>query len=260
MPAGAAHLPQALVRLVPVLLHVGEQLTLDRPGPVVGAQAARPGDVEAVHHLAVDVELELVDRAVADAHRPGGLVAVEPAEFELGQAALAGHAVHDLEVLGAAGDRAQQPRAPVARLLDVARADQRVERHRGVAQPAEAVVPVAHAAEIFRQRRGGGGDDAAGGGVGQRLQRDQRADHGLAVRALVGALGHPLVPHGLGLGELLLGRDLARHRLVRGMPGEHERQPLARLDGERGPVRVVAAAQRHGECSHTESGPPTACR
>ena len=60
-------------------------------------------------------------------------------------------------------------------LLDVAGGHQRVEGERRVAQPAEAVVPVAHAADELRQRRGGRGDDPAGRRVRERLERDQRA-------------------------------------------------------------------------------------
>ena len=47
----------------------------------------------------------------------------------------------------------------------------------GVAQPAVAVVPVAHAAELLGQRRRGRGHDAAGGRVGERLERDERPLH-----------------------------------------------------------------------------------
>ena len=76
---------------------------------------------------------------------------------------------------GLPGDRPQQPLAPRRGLVDVAAHHQRVEREGGVAQPAVAVVPVAHAAELLGQRRGRRGDDAAGRRVGQRLERDQRA-------------------------------------------------------------------------------------
>ena len=81
---------------------------------------------------------------------------------------------------GVPADRPQQPLPPGARLLGEAGVHQGVERERGVAQPAEAVVPVAHAAELLRQRGRRRGDDAAGRRVGQRLERDQRAQHRLA--------------------------------------------------------------------------------
>ena len=62
-----------------------------------------------------------------------------------------------------------------AGLLAIAAGEQRVERERRVAQPAVAVVPVAHAAELLGQRGRRRGDDAAGRRVGERLERDQRA-------------------------------------------------------------------------------------
>lgn len=58
-------------------------------------------------------------------------------------------------------------------LLDESRAKQRVQRERGIAQPAETVVPIAAAADLFRQRRGTGGHDAACLAVRQSLQRQQ---------------------------------------------------------------------------------------
>ena len=85
-----------------------------------------------------------------------------------------------------------------ARLVDVAADHQRVEGQAGVAHPAEAIVPVAHAADLLGQRRRRRRDDAAGRRVGQRLQREQRAHDGVAPRPLVGAAAGPLAPEALG--------------------------------------------------------------
>ena len=104
------------------------------------------------------------------------LVAVEPLELELGQAPLARDPVHDLEALREPGDRAEQPVAPRACLVVVARAHERQQRQRGVAQPAVPVVPVPHASERLGQRRRRRGHDAPRRLVGQRLQRHERAD------------------------------------------------------------------------------------
>ena len=81
---------------------------------------------------------------------------------------------------GRAGDGAQQPVPPGPGLFQVAGVQQRIQREGGVAQPAIAIVPVAHAAQLLRQRGGGGRHDAARRGVGQGLERDQRAQHLLA--------------------------------------------------------------------------------
>ena len=98
-------------------LEVVEQRALDGATPA-GRSGSRADArlVERVDHLAVDVELELLARRVADADRRGALVAGEPRELELGEAPLAGDAVHDLQVAGIAGDRAEEPAPPLGRL------------------------------------------------------------------------------------------------------------------------------------------------
>ncbi len=216
---------------------------------VVAGQAGHVRQVQGLDDLAVDVQLELPGRAVADPDGLGALVAGQPVERGLGQLALAGDAVHDLQVLRVAGDGPQQPLAPGAGLVAVAGAQQRGEGDGGVAQPGVAVVPVALAADVLRQRGGGGGDDAAGGGVGEALEGDQGAHHGLPVGALVGALAGPLAPEVLGGAEHRLGVRRAGRLQVRGLPGEGEGDPLAGRDGEVGvrgevaPVRLGLAVQ-----------------
>ena len=91
MLARAAHLPDAVVGLLPGALEEVEQRDLERPrsrrpSPTSARAAARMIDSD-VEHLAVDVELELVARRVADPHRRRALVAGEPVELELGRAA-----------------------------------------------------------------------------------------------------------------------------------------------------------------------------
>jgi hypothetical protein len=80
VPPRAADLPQALVGLVPAALEEVHQLADDGPGVVVGCQPMLADLVEAAEDLAVDVELELAGRAVADPHRPGAFVAGKPVE------------------------------------------------------------------------------------------------------------------------------------------------------------------------------------
>ena len=72
--------------------------------------------MQRVHQLAVDIELQLLVGGVADAHRPAVLVPGQPRQLVFGQPALAGDAVHDLHLRRMAGDGAQQPLAPGARL------------------------------------------------------------------------------------------------------------------------------------------------
>ena len=76
-------------------------------------------------------------------------------QLVLVEAPFARGAVHDLQLRRLAGHGPQQPVAPRRGLLHVAGEHQRVERERGVAQPAVAVVPVAHTADLLGQRRRG---------------------------------------------------------------------------------------------------------
>ncbi len=113
-------------------------------------QAQALGGVDGRQDFAVDVELELPRGGVADPHRFRAFVARQPVELELGEAARAGDAVHDLRVGRIARHGPQQPVAEGARLVDVAADHEGAQRQAGVAQPAEAVVPVAHAADATR--------------------------------------------------------------------------------------------------------------
>ena len=212
-----------------------------------------------VHHLAVHVELELLVRRVADAHRARARVAGEPRQLVLGDAALPADAVEDLRLRRIAGDRAQQPVAPRARLVGETGVEQRVERERRVAQPAVAVVPVALAADPLRQRRRRRGDDAAGRLVRERLQHDERRAHGLAVLALVPAAAEPLAPVALGVLERLLGVD-------RRAAGPDATGTRSSTNGTRSPARTVKSApcvmslgsRSIGVRSSRPSGPPMA--
>src|SRR5581483_11808016 len=65
----AADLPDPLVGHAPRLLEVLEERELDPPRVRVELEPVHARLIEAVEHLAVDVELELFARRVADAHR-----------------------------------------------------------------------------------------------------------------------------------------------------------------------------------------------
>jgi hypothetical protein len=70
VPPWAADLPDALVRLAPLRLQELEQGLLEVPGRLVALEADVAAQVQGVHDLAVDVELELLHGRVADPHRP----------------------------------------------------------------------------------------------------------------------------------------------------------------------------------------------
>jgi len=171
--SAAADLPDAVVGLGPAAgNHVDGAGQQPPEGGGDGAAVAviQPGGVEQV---AVDVELELVG-GVADPDRAGAAVAVQGVQLDLREQPFATHAVHELEVLGPAGGGAFQPAHEGMGLVGVAQGEQGVEVHGGIPQPAVAVVPVAHPAQLLGQGGGGGGHDGAGGGVGESLE-DQGA-------------------------------------------------------------------------------------
>ena len=209
--------------------------------------------------LAVDVELELLGRGVADADRPRALVAGQLVELELGQAPLAADPVHDLDRRRVAGADAQQEVAEGQRLVGVAGGEQRLEREHRVAQPAVAVVPVAHAADVLGQRRRRRGDHRAGRLGRHRLERDQRGQHLVAIRALVAAARAPLSPPRLRARERRVGVLDRRRLLVREMPGQ--REPLARaLDRDELGASPCRPRSRSGSgvLSRNASGPAVA--
>ncbi len=169
----AAHLPDAPVRLVPVLRGLLDLPLEDGPqrlGELVARLGVQPHGVE---HRAPHVVLPLVVRGVADPDGLRALVAGQVRQLELLQGLLATHAVHDLELPVVAADVLDE-REEVVRLAFQAEGVQPPERERRVADPRVPVVPVALPARGLGQRRGGGGDQRAGGGVGQPLQRQRR--------------------------------------------------------------------------------------
>src|SRR3989454_3520136 len=81
----AAHLPDALVRLAPVGADPVDQPDDVRPGVVPDGRAVLVVQVDGVHQLAVDVELEVVEGGVADTDRTRAHVALEVGQGLLGQ-------------------------------------------------------------------------------------------------------------------------------------------------------------------------------
>ena len=102
-----------------------------------------------VEELAVDVELALVPRAVADPYWPAVAPAAEVGQLAFGEVTFAADAEHDLEVEAAADLRCRGVRHELEELVGFVRAcrdPQRLEREARVADPRVAVVPVARAA------------------------------------------------------------------------------------------------------------------
>src|SRR6185312_12732867 len=123
--APAAYFPDSLVGIGPDRLEMVEQRALDPPSPLVLAQAAESRLIERVHELAVDIELQLGVRRVADADGAGTLIAGQPRYLPLRQPPLAGDGIHDLKLVGTAGNRAKEPSTPCPRLVVIPCSHQR---------------------------------------------------------------------------------------------------------------------------------------
>src|SRR5947209_5386708 len=193
--AASAHLPDAVVRLAPALDRArGHELYVVPPGVGYVAARALVVEVHGVEHLAVDVELRLVVRGVARPHGARAAVAFEVFEPALGGEGPAVERVDGLQAVAARDAEAVEPVEEVRGLVVVAEKHQRVEDERRVAQPRVAVVPVAHAADLFGQRRGRRGDERARRLVRQKLQGERAAAHVLGVTTFVAARVPPLLP------------------------------------------------------------------
>src|ERR1019366_4529133 len=114
--------------------------------------------------------LSLVDRGVADTDRTRVRIPSKVIQLLLGQLAGAVEGIHDLYVLGSARDGTQQPVAPQHGLLAITGLQQRLDRQRGGAQPAVAVVPVARPTKLLRQGSSWSGHNASSAPVCQDPQ------------------------------------------------------------------------------------------
>ena len=115
-------------------------------------------EVDGVHELAVDVELQLVVGAVAEPDRARAAVAVEVIQGLLRQVLPSVYPVHELQRpvgFGPLAARFQPVHEPL-RLFREPDAQETVEGEGGVPDPGVAVVPVALPADALGQAHGGG--------------------------------------------------------------------------------------------------------
>src|SRR5919204_1322305 len=206
-----ANLPEAVVGITPVRRDELDKLALQWPRPL-GIDAGATSGAEEVHHLAVLVELELARRVVANAHRSGPLVAAEPVELVFDQQPLLRDAVQDLDVIGIAANRPQQPVMPFPRLVRVSVFEQQLEDEGRIPEPAVAVVPISNPADDLRERGGGRSDDPARRRVRESLQGEQAADDLVAPFTVIGATARVAAPERVGAFDKLL--PVGRRRIV----------------------------------------------
>ena len=84
----------------------------------------------------------------------------------------------------------------------------------GIANPGVAIVPIATAAQLFRQAAGGSRDNGPCGFVGQEFQDQGRAMHHLAPTAAIRTLRQPVTPIIDRLFEQCFGLGLAEQRIA----------------------------------------------
>ena len=248
MPGPAAHLPDTGVGLAPAAADEVGDAGESPAGLAVEPPAGLRVDQCGLEQVAVDVQLGLPGGVVADPDRARAAVAVQ-LERALGCALAAVEAVEDLQArVGELGCVEQPPEERLG-LARAAQLQEGVERECRVAHPAEAVVPVALAADLLGQGGGRRRRDRSGGSVEEQLERQRAADHGVAPGAVVRALRSPAPPVGgrgfeacldlLAAREdqwLLVGRaqrDQRRAGLL--VPRSAQRSPLRRAAPRRPP-------------------------
>ncbi len=229
----------------------GRRRTLDLRVEVAELLAV---EVDRVQQLAVDVELGLVPGAVADAHRARVAPAAQVRKLALGQVVLAADPVHDLKraLARPAAGRARHERDELLGLVGAGADVERLERQARVADPGEAVVPVALAADRLGQRRRRRGDDRARRPVGEALEH-ARAEAARARgagrrrrRARPPRSARPRPCPRFASATPPAGRGLGRIALLGRRPAQREADPLTRRDRERGAHRRVLDLGGHG--------------
>ncbi|MCY1417433.1 hypothetical protein D9M71_329680 [compost metagenome] len=245
LPA-ATHFPDALVRLAPDAFDIRQYQARNGGAARVTGQPAPDRLSHRIGQFAIDVQLCLRRGGVAHPHRLRMLITGQPRQGVLLQVTLASQAIHDLHLLGVAGHRAQKPLTPSLGLVEVTKVHEGQQGHGRVAQPTEAVVPIALATHTLRQRRGDGSDNTAGGGVGHGLEGEQRPTHQGGIwpylRAAVGE-GLPLLT---GVCQGVVDVAVRLHRQVRGLVTQAEDLALARADAKAAAGVVVAGLRGHG--------------
>jgi hypothetical protein len=132
-------------------------------------------EVNGVHELAVDIELKLFGRVVADPHRLRAQVPREVGQFPLRQLGTTVDAVHHLHRAGGTmlpgGGVLEDEAHEGVGLAAKSQPQKRVNAESRVSDPDKSVVPVALPADLLRQAGRRRCHNGAGRGVGEQLQR-----------------------------------------------------------------------------------------
>src|SRR5712671_7255000 len=122
----------------------------------------RPCVEHRVGDFAIDVELELPGSSVADPDWTSAFKTGQPRHLPFRQTPFTAKAIHNLQLVRAAGNRTHQPVPPASGLFVVTSGTEREQREGGVPQPAITIIPVAHTAGLFGKRSCRCGNDASG--------------------------------------------------------------------------------------------------
>src|SRR5580704_14623746 len=129
--------------------------------------------------------------------------------------------------------------------MGIARVHQREQSEGRVAQPAETVVPIAGAAQLFRQRGGRRRDNAAAWLKNESAQREQGTDHRLRPLPRAFEWLRPGAPVPLGLFERLIRIYGGGHTLVGNATAQRKIDGFPGGNGERGDMGPAPRAKSY---------------
>src|SRR5829696_2737647 len=205
VPPSTSNLPDSLIFASPVVADPVDQPAQVSPQLVPDGVAVLVVEIDRVHQLAVDVQLQLVVGTVADPDRPRAPVALQVLQGLLGEVAPPIYAVHELQraVWSRLAAAVLEPAHERLSLLGEPDAQETVEGEGGVTDPRVTVTPVALPSYTLRQAGRGGRNDRPGRLVSEKLQHEGRAVNHLAPAARIRALREPVAPIVHGLHEKL---------------------------------------------------------
>src|SRR6185503_1047149 len=157
----AADLPNPLVRTPPIVSQPLEHAVNVLPTVMGRSVGVFIGQVQRVHKLAVDIELQLLVSSVANAHRTRILISGEMVQRNFIKLQSAIQPIHYLErpALGVVTQPIFQPFYKRFSFIDETQTDKSIKGESCVPQPRKAIIPIAYPTYALRQRECGRGDD-----------------------------------------------------------------------------------------------------
>src|SRR5436305_1460719 len=170
-----------------------------------------------IHHLSVNIKLQLIAGSVSDAYRPRAAIAPENVRLALLGRRIPVKRIKNSQFRLCEPRGMQHPIQETGSLRPKPKLNQRAYGKRCVPQPAVAVVPIKVSADTFGQGSGGSGNDRARGSKNHELQRE------CASHDLIAKLSFILAPRRPALPPLSASIDALRDLLQR---WQHRRRIL----------------------------------